>query len=248
MGVEWIGPFGVVLVLMYVHLTVDRWAFLRGKYGKTWLSIAAGTALAYVFTYLLPKLAKLQGKLADSERGEFFNFLNNHVYLLALFGLLTFFGLAQMANSHDRAREMQSPWVFVSLLLAFGLYNFQLGYLAAEFHDPGYLSVLLAAVVLGVHIMGINHAIFHQYPVIYRKVLKWVFATAVFIGWAFGMLTSDIVIGMIVCNAFVAGGIIINSLHEELPGGSASNPLAFYLSVLVACCAILLFQHLQVVR
>jgi hypothetical protein len=90
------GSLVATLVLATVHLTVNRWRFLDGPRSHIWLSTAAGTALAYVFTYLLPKLALTQEKI-ESLQGPFSGFLRQQAYLLALFGLLAFFAIDKAA-------------------------------------------------------------------------------------------------------------------------------------------------------
>jgi len=61
-----LGSLFVVLVLMLNQLTIGRWHFLHGSARSPWLSVSAGTAIAYVFVYLLPKLALSQQKLDGS--------------------------------------------------------------------------------------------------------------------------------------------------------------------------------------
>ncbi len=52
----------------------------------------------------------------------------------------------------------------------------------------------------------------------YRRFARWVVAAAVLAGWVAGIATevSERVIAVIV--AFIAGGVVLNVLKEELPG------------------------------
>ena len=62
---EFYGSLAATLALCAVHITVKHWRFLDGPHGHAWLSVAAGTALAYVFTYLLPKIAIIQQEIVQ---------------------------------------------------------------------------------------------------------------------------------------------------------------------------------------
>jgi len=57
----------VVITLCAVHATIAHWRILRGPGKQVWLSLSAGAALAYVFTYLLPKLARIEDKILETE-------------------------------------------------------------------------------------------------------------------------------------------------------------------------------------
>ncbi|MDP9369024.1 MAG: hypothetical protein M3Q03_12220 [Chloroflexota bacterium] len=54
--------------------------------------MVGGVSAAYVFVHLLPDLSEAQETVAEAA-GERFSGLENHVYLLALLGLATFYGI-----------------------------------------------------------------------------------------------------------------------------------------------------------
>jgi hypothetical protein len=73
------GSLAATLALCAVHITVKHWRFLEGPRGPIGLSVAAGTALAYVFTYLLPKLAVIQQEIVEFQ-GPFSGFLRQQAF------------------------------------------------------------------------------------------------------------------------------------------------------------------------
>ena len=104
-----------VVGLVVVHLISNRLRFLDGTPRSSWLSIAGGISVAYVFVYLLPELAEGQETVAEAlEEGGGLILLENHIYLVALVeshiylvalvGLTVFYGLDRLATTSRR------PW------------------------------------------------------------------------------------------------------------------------------------------
>ncbi|MGW8370436.1 MAG: hypothetical protein ACWGPN_17375 [Gammaproteobacteria bacterium] len=240
------GSLSVVVVLALVHLTIGRWRFLRGDNASLWLSMSAGTALAYVFTYLLPKLADIQAELTDPTALRE-TLLRNHAYLFALAGLLTYFAL-QWSTEPRRGpnRKTLRPSIVILLqITGYSFYSLQLGYLTADLPVPGVASYLLLAVVLGLHLMGIDHHLYQRAEHVYDRLLRYCYVAALVLGWLGGILTDVLETTVMYSSTFVAGGIIITAIREELPGHDDSRPGAFVLSVIAACTAILTIQHWQ---
>jgi len=239
------GSFGVVAVLSLVHLTVDKWRVLRGPNGHVWLSVSAGTALAYVFAYLLPKLGSIQATLI-APVGSTQTFLRNHVYLIALAGLLIYFALGSSDEPTPSNRRGIGPSYSVLLqLVGYSFYSLQLGYLAADLPEPALSSYLLVALILGIHLMGIDYHLSRRHPAPYRRLLRYAYTAALFVGWAGGIATTVLESTVMFSSTFVAGAIIITAIREELPGRGQPKPIAFFLATVVACAAILTVQALQ---
>lgn len=61
----------------------------------------------------------------------------------------------------------------------------------------------------------------------YHRAGRWILAIAVFLGWGSGLVNeiSDIALAVLV--AFLAGGVILNVLKEELPRERRSRFWAF---------------------
>nr|MBA3950552.1 hypothetical protein [Rubrobacter sp.] len=95
----------LVAALAAVHLFSGRMRFLDVFPRSRWLSAAGGVSVAYVFVHLLPDLAEEQETVREAV-GESFTFIEYHVYLVALVGLATFYGLERAAKvSRGRRRR-----------------------------------------------------------------------------------------------------------------------------------------------
>lgn len=89
------------LGLALVHLYAGKLRFLEGTPRSIWLSVAGGVSVAYVFVHLLPEVSEVQETLAEALGGTL-GFLENHGYLVALAGLVVFYGLERAARRSRR--------------------------------------------------------------------------------------------------------------------------------------------------
>lgn len=199
-----------------------------------WLSAAGGIAVAYVFVQLLPELAE-----ASRHVGEVATAVEHPAYLLALLGLALFYGVeryAKRARSDDVvAPELAAWWSLGS----YSLYNAIIGYVLVR-HDRTWDSLLLFAVAMGVHFLVNDRALREHHGEIYHRSGRWVVAAAIVVGAVIGVLTAihQAVVGALI--AFVAGGVVLNVMKEELPEERRSSFGAFavgaagYAALLVA--------------
>jgi hypothetical protein len=243
---EFNGSLAATLVLCAVHVTVKHWRFLDGPRGHVWLSVGAGTALAYVFTYLLPKLAVVQQEIVEFQ-GPFAGFLRQQAYLLALIGLLTLFAVDKAASRMPPETKLELTRGLLLQTVIYGLYSVQLGYLLASFRQPDLATYVLAAAILGAHLMGMDHHIAHRHPIAFGSVLRWVFAGCCIAGWAIGAFGDGPNYTVLLSNAFVAGGIVVIAIREELRD-QHSMLLPFFAAVALASAGIITLQFWQAVH
>lgn len=239
----------VVLALAAVHLTIGHWRFLHGDRPSRWLGVSAGAALAYVFVYLLPKLAATQAKLEALLDGHWIHLLRNETYLLALSGLVTYLWLASLNDRLDDGGSRPDARLPRSRLLLYlsgwGLYSLLIGLLIAELPRPDPVSLLLTTLVLGLHFTGIDAGIRQASPQTYDRTLRWVFIAAILLGWVIGASTSAFRVTFLLLSAFVGGGTIITAIREELSHANHGGLLPFFIGVVVTSGAIVLAQTLQ---
>ncbi|MDO3385812.1 hypothetical protein QWI17_08180 [Gilvimarinus sp. SDUM040013] len=237
----------IVITFVTIHITLPYWSVLKGRHSHTLLSICSGTALAYVFTYLMPKLALVQTKVTLGLDEAFPVLYGHYVYLLALAGFLTFFALDQKIDHLQHSEGGPAPLkkALALQIVGYGIYSAQIGYLTTIANDPNIQSYIAASLIIGLHVVGVNHFIFHQNPAIFKSTLRWVYAGSTIVGWALGTFISSLEVPALLLNAFIAGGIIITAIRDELPGRSDKKPRVFYLSVIFGCLAILAVKHWQ---
>ncbi len=220
------------VLLALVHIFAGQLRFLAGIPRSRWLSFAGGVSVTYVFLHILPELGAGQ-EAFSKERGKVLEALVHHVYLLALAGLVVFYGLERMVVK-DRARretreETTGPRVFWVHVAAYSFYNAVIGYLLVHPKEPGGMALLWYVVAIGLHLVVNDFSLWAHHKHRYRLVGRWVMAGAVLVGWLIGMLTEVSETVVVALFAFVAGGIVLNVLKEELPEERQSRFGAFAL-------------------
>lgn len=224
-------PFLAVIALALVHILGARLTFLDAIPRSYWLSIAGGTAVAYVFVHILPDLSHSQEAIEESGILGL-GFLERHVYFVALFGLATFYGLerwVQTAKRRGAPPPDQGDGVFWVHVGAFAVYNALIGYLLLHRDVPGYSSLLAFSIAMAFHFLTNDHSLREHHEDVYHNRGRWLLAVAVLTGWLAGLLVDvgDAVVGVLF--AFIAGGIILNVLKEELPEDRESRFFPFAL-------------------
>ena len=204
---------------------------------RWWLSLAGGVSVAYVFLHILPELSAAQEHLGET-RG-LVPWLEHHAYLTALVGLSLFYGLEQLVSSRQRQTEAQpghgpgstttGMGVFWLHIGSFTLYNALVGHLLVYRATESLTVLALFTVAMALHFLVNDHALRHDHRNTYRRLGRWMLAAAIGAGWAIGQTTAfgETVIGTLF--AFLAGGIVLNVLKEELPEQRESRFLPFAL-------------------
>lgn len=225
-----------VLGLVVVHLFSNRLRFLDVTPRSIWLSIAGGISVAYVFVHLLPELAEGQETVAEAlDEGEGLAFLQSHIYLIALLGLAVFYGLERLATSTRRRKreagkeDSTSEGVFWLHISSFAVYNFLIGYLFLHRLATGLEDLLLFFVAMALHFVVNDHGLREHHKEPYLRRGRWILAAAVILGWGLALLTEIPEVAIAVLTAFLAGGVIMNVLKEELPEERESRFWAFAL-------------------
>src|SRR5690606_2420220 len=147
------------LILAAVHFLVDRLKFSNIPRDK-WLSAAGGVSVAYVFVHILPELGEWQETFAESFSSDLLSFLKHHLYLIALLGLVFFYGLERTAIiSRQSERETEekefSPniKIFWIHIFSFAVYNFLIGYLLVHREDNTLNSLIIFAIAMAFHFL-----------------------------------------------------------------------------------------------
>ncbi|MGB3800380.1 MAG: hypothetical protein WA952_11255 [Lewinella sp.] len=222
-----------ILLLVSVHLFVG-WLRLSRIPRSRWLSLAGGISVTYIFLHVLPEFAEYQQVLADAERVPFLRYLEHHVYAFALLGLVVFYALERAAKRSmesdrdpDNGHRKQSVRVFWIHILSFMFYNTIIGYLLVQREDQSGLGLLYYVVAMAFHFMVTDYGLYDHYRESYRRKGRWLVVAALVGGWVLGLLgrIPEVFIGMIF--SFLAGGVIMNVLKEELPEERRSNIWAF---------------------
>lgn len=214
----WLTMLGA-LSLASVHLFAVRLRFLDCTPRSIWLSAAGGISLAYVFLQLIPELAERQKNLLEKIDGVG-SWLDFPIFALVLAGLLTFYGLERHATRSKRQRQKDddvvSPAVFWIHATSFSIYNLLIGYLLSK-REESPTALLLFCLAMALHLLVNDFGLREHYKELYHSVGRWLFAIALSLGWIASLVIDlpEYLISLTI--AFIAGGVILNVLKEELP-------------------------------
>lgn len=208
-----------MIVLAAVHGASSRLRFVHAVPRSRWLSAASGVSVAYVFLHLLPSLA------TRSERLELPIDLEVPAFAIAFAGVIVFYGLTRAAKGAREGTEQgTSRGVFLLHLILFALYNAVIGYvLRAEERE----SLLLFTIAMALHFSVVDYGLEEDHREPYRRYGRWILVAAIVAGWGAsfaGELPRRVIDALI---AFLAGGIVLNVLKEELPEERESRFGAF---------------------
>ncbi|WP_049923445.1 hypothetical protein [Halopiger djelfimassiliensis] len=246
-----IPPLGDVLVpafalgLALVHVVADRLQFLEASPRSRWLSIAGGVSVAYVFVHVLPRVGAAAETIGESE--TILAALDYHVYVVTLVGFVGFYGLERFATVGfgstfaragsivGRAVDGSGPptaraastgvfWIHVG---SFAAYNALVGYLLVHPEEPGAASLTFFFVAMALHFLVNDVGLSEHHGRTYRGYGRWVLAAAVFVGVAVGYATPVSEFTLALLFAFLAGGVVLNVIKEELPSERQSRFWAF---------------------
>ncbi len=218
-------PLLLAAALALVHLFAGKLRFLDVVPRSRWLSFASGISVAYVFAHLLPQVAAGQRALAEAGLTRFV-VKEGHVWLLALVGLVVFYGLERAART-SRAKSTEGDQteadVFWLHMGSYGLYNLLIGYLLAEGEGGTGLGTLLFWTAMALHFFVNDYGLRSDHKARYTRVGRWLLAAAVVAGAALGLggRIHEAVLAALV--SFLAGGVVLNVLKEELPEDRASR-------------------------
>lgn len=209
--------------------------------GKTprsrFLSFAAGVAVSYVFVHLLPELKEYQDIVADNLQNSKFNFLENHIYIIAMLGLVTFYCLERLVKTTNRHPDMANAdnpasvifWLHVG---SFFVYNAIIGYLLVRKPFSLPFGLLFYFLALGVHFITNDWSMRRDHKEAYDKYGRILLSLSTLVGWSIGMFTEISALGISIMQAFIAGGMILNIMKEELPAEQESSITSFLAGII----------------
>lgn len=208
--------------LAVVHLLARNLLFLRAVPRSRWLSFGSGVSVAYVFIHILPELNEQQEFIQETLHSQL-SFLENHVYLIALLGVATFYGLERLIkqsrqqNQAEGEGDVAERHVFGIHMASFAVYNALIGYLLLHRESPELVSLFTFAIAMALHFVVNDYGLRQDHKHNYDHVGRWILAAAIIVAWAIGASTKIHQAAIAVLFAFLAGGIILNVLKEELP-------------------------------
>jgi zinc transporter ZupT len=218
----------LAIALSLVHLFARNIRTFNAIPRSRWLSFSSGVSVAYVFVHILPDLSAAQETIRQTLD-------ETSVNQMSLLGISAFYGLeravtvSRQRNQESGKGDIPEIGIFWLHIGSFAIYNALIGYLLFHREEPGLLSLLLFAIALGLHFIVNDYGLRENHKHIYDKTGRWILAVAVIVGAAIGYGTEIHEAAIALLFAFLAGGIILNVLKEELPEERESDFGAFAL-------------------
>ncbi|MDB2613993.1 hypothetical protein N9Y92_02405 [Chlamydiales bacterium] len=198
-----------LILLAFVHLFANQSKVSGRLWHGSFLSFAAGVSFSYVFIDLLPKLEKSQPTI-ESAIGLIIPYLDHHSYLIALLGVLFYYGL----HTKSKSGKERSYWLFLSGYLLFNLF---VGASLSNTNNPDIQPLFLFTIGMSMHYFVRDHNASIDAPQLFVKETRFLLVIALIIGYLIGKFTSIPEAFIAICISFISGGILLNVMRYELP-------------------------------
>jgi hypothetical protein len=132
-------------------------------------------------------------------------------------------------GNEDKTSE---PVFWVSTAL-FAVFNALLGYGLGEQSDVSLTELILFTVVIGIHFLVNDIALRRHHGDDHERIGRWLLAAAIILGWIASRNVELSELGVNLVFGFLAGGIVLNVLKEELPEEVGSAFWAFLVGTAV---------------
>ena len=204
-----IPTFLSLCLLMTIHFFANQAKIVGWLWHGRFLSFAAGISFAYVFIDLLPTLERGQPILKNTF-GEVIPYFDHHAYVIALFGVLVYYGLQTPSTPNNN----RSFWLKVAGYLLFNLF---VGASLADPNDPDIQPLFLFTIAMSMHYFVHDHNVGDDNEGLYTHSVRWLLVASLFFGYVTGYFIHIPAAVIALAVSFLAGGMILNALRYELP-------------------------------
>lgn len=225
-----------------MHLAAGRLYLLQMRFRSAWLSGAAGISVAYVFVDVLPELSSHHQKLIETALAGIIP-AEQRVYFAALVGFVFFFGLQNFLMAPDGAdsgpHRVRGKGAFALEIAGYALYSFLVGYLLEERVESGTVSLIAYAIAMALHLAVADHNLVRDFGATFERAGSWIMAASIVAGWLVSAATSITATITAYFFAFVAGGVVMTSMNEELSHHQRGQ-FWWFLAGAAGCAALLM--------
>jgi hypothetical protein len=183
---------------------------------RRWQAVSAGVTLAYVFVNVIPELEEHRPTVAASAAQSVLD-AEKRIYLWTLTGFVVFVGLSRLPEYFRSETAKPAARPFWGEMAGYALYTLLIGYLLTHREDPSLLSLALFEVAMFLHLFMVDVELMERFRVLYVPWGRVLLMAAVMAGWILGMADAfpDTFTSRLF--AFVIGGVVLLSAHEQLP-------------------------------
>jgi len=205
--------FILAIALALIHGFASRLPIFSFIPRFRWVSFAGGVSLGYVFLEVFPELNKVQEELEHSAI-PFIDYLENNVYLLALAGLIVFYGLDLLASKSKNPNNSTAFWIHIG---TFSILNIITGYLLQDLGNHSLVECILFFVPIALHFFIIDEHLREHHQSQFDHNGRWYLVGAIIFGSIIGQVADLNEAAIAIIWSFLAGSIILNVLKHELP-------------------------------
>lgn len=238
----------VILILAAVHLFVKELRRLQVASRNALLSAGAGASLAYVLMRILPKLAEKQESLMASADIGVRGFLEHHTYLIAMAGLVVYYGISSVAAyGAEETNDSSSPCyraALISTAVGYSAYSLLISYLIVNRLHLGLFSMALITLGMGTLFLVSDYSLRKRWLDAYDSWIRWLLTIALLGGWALGVwveVSSNVVA---LWYAFLAGIMLISTIGEKLSIEKSGSFWPFLVGVVVFTVLLLILEQM----
>lgn len=125
-------------------------------------------------------------------------------------------------------------------MIGYSLFNLFVGASLSDESDPDIQPILLFAIAMGLHYFVHDHNLRGEHTQLYDRYGRWLLAFALTVGWLIGFFIKkpEALINLVV--AFVAGGVLLNTMRYELPKREQGTYIYFIFGALIYSYLLLL--------
>jgi len=218
------GSLIAALILSAVYVASGRFdhseAAERLWMRRRWISAAAGVSVAYVFIDVLPEFEVQRRALVNAAGVQLF--AEQRLYLLALLSFVVFYGLEHVVlvnrqRPSDEGASNRARTMYLLHIAGYAAYSALIGYLVVERADRGALALAVYAFAMALHFLIVDHSLDEAHGAVYARRGRAILAASVLLGWLCGTMLPLPAEALARLFAILAGGVVITSLHAELP-------------------------------
>lgn len=200
---------------------------------RSFVSLAAGVGIAYVFIDLLPELSAAAEEFVARPGALGLEGAEYTVHLTALFGFFLFYGLERLVRwtrggagpsggeSVERAEaseEGEKRADYAIKVTGIAGYVWLIAYLMSRgFLGEGEEGNLYYVVAMVFHFIALRHSVRYEYPGAYDRSGRWIFGLACLAGWGMALAMELPIAVETLLLGFLGGMLIMNTTVMELP-------------------------------
>ncbi|TLS36541.1 hypothetical protein [Pseudalkalibacillus caeni] len=224
----------VAILFCCVHLFVKKFPKLTKNPRKPILTFASGASIAYITVHLLPDFQKVQK--------EFNHVLNipkqfepYSLYIIATVGFIAFYTINHFVRVvGEKLDKQERSYVFNAHIGAFVIYNAFIGYYLIKGLKQEPQSILIFGAIFILHLTVNDVGLRIEHKKRYDPFGSRILAVSLLAGWLLGFFTTLPTVVYAIWFSWLAGGILLNIIKEELPSARKGKLLPLILGAVIS--------------